>query len=397
MGKKKRNNSNLYTELKLLVLCSVDIQTQKQKKDMLKLLQTNIDWEKFFQLAVKHRTYPLVSKNLKNIELENMEGLILLEELSSMNQLDSFLQMSELLRLMNNFKKLDIKAISIKGPALANYVYADMSMRVSRDIDILVSIDDLTMVDRILIGEGFVPIKASKQAFLQYKNYVLKNFHHTSYKNEIGIQLELHWCLNEGDDTLSFETLWDYRKENQIYGRTVNLLNDEENLIYLIVHGSKHAWKRLRWICDIYEITCKKEIDWNYIVRKMKKQGKLHLLHQTFLLLNKLFQYQPPVRLKASVKVRRAGRHLAAIAFQFLINTEEEPEAYGQSLFYLYKRYMFIWNKGIFKKLRFLLGHFKPTLEDLAIEKRKGKRFLFYYVSRPFQIVKRIATRRNLG
>lgn len=397
MGKKKRNNSNLFMELKLLILCSVDKQTQKQKKEMLKLLQMNINWEKFFQLVIKHRTYPLVNKNLKNIELGDMEGLTLIEELTSMNQLDSFLQMSEILRLMNNFKKLDIKAVGVKGPALANYIYSDMSMRVSRDIDILISMDDLTIVDRILIGEGYVPIEASKQAFHQHKNYVLKNFHHTCYKNEMGIQLELHWCLNEGDKTLSFETLWEYRKENQIYGRTINVLNDEENVIYLIIHGSKHAWKRLRWICDIYEITCNKEIDWNYIVKKMKKQGKLHLLHQTFLLLNKLFQCQPPIKLKVSGKVRRAGRHLAAIALQFLVNTEEEPEAYGQSLFYLYKRYMFIWNKGVFKKLRYLLGHLKPTLEDLSVEQRTGKRFLLYYVSRPFQIIKRIVISRNLN
>ena len=76
--------------------------------------------------------------------------------------------------------------------------------------------------------------------------------------------VEIHWAFME-----SFFG-FDYEKEDvfgrsqvvSVHGKDVPTLSNEDLLIILCVHGSKHYWKRLSWIFDIAKLIEAQSIDW---------------------------------------------------------------------------------------------------------------------------------------
>ena len=71
-----------------------------------------------------------------------------------------------------------------------------------------------------------------------------------------GIHLEIHWVLDHLIFNLreeeSKDLLFSNTQKSHLLGRSVNVLSPELELIYLLVHGAKHAWFRLKWLVDIH-------------------------------------------------------------------------------------------------------------------------------------------------
>jgi hypothetical protein len=67
-----------------------------------------------------------------------------------------------------------------------------------------------------------------------------------------GATIELHWSLNNRSLTHdSFEHhWWDNRQSVAIGGADMHTLGVEQMLLYLCMHGGKHSWARLSWLCD---------------------------------------------------------------------------------------------------------------------------------------------------
>ena len=60
--------------------------------------------------------------------------------------------------------------------------------------------------------------------------------------------------------------------------------------IYLCLHGSRHSWERLSWICDLNElINSKKDIDWKQISYDAKRLGCENILGFGLFLVDKFF------------------------------------------------------------------------------------------------------------
>ena len=51
------------------------------------------------------------------------------------------------------FFNKNIKSLYLKGPALAHDLYGDVSLRTSSDLDLLISINDLDLVEDLLTKE----------------------------------------------------------------------------------------------------------------------------------------------------------------------------------------------------------------------------------------------------
>ncbi|MCA9471117.1 MAG: nucleotidyltransferase family protein [Nitrospira sp.] len=47
-----------------------------------------------------------------------------------------------------------------------------------------------------------------------------------------------------------------------IYDTQVRSLRAEELLLILCVHGSKHVWEELKWVCDVTELIRAQQIGW---------------------------------------------------------------------------------------------------------------------------------------
>jgi hypothetical protein len=60
--------------------------------------------------------------------------------------------------------------------------------------------------------------------------------------------------------------LWQRRTSIPLKDKTVQGLAPEDLLIILCVHGSKHAWEQLKWVCDVAELLrAHDRLDWQQV------------------------------------------------------------------------------------------------------------------------------------
>ena len=67
---------------------------------------------------------------------------------------------------------------------------------------------------------------------------------------------------------------WPERRTVTVAGAEVPNLSPEKTLLVLCMHGSKHAWSRLIWICDVAQLLAAcPGLDWNKVNREAKRLG----------------------------------------------------------------------------------------------------------------------------
>ena len=137
----------------------------------------------------------------------------------------------------------------LKGLALAQELYGDISHRTSSDLDILVPIDDLEQAEILLIESGY-----QKDDYIHsiLNDWKWRHHHFSYYHPEENIKIELHWRLNPGlGREPHFDELWKKRVKSGLTQSFVYLLGKEDIFMFLSSHGARHGWSRLRWLLDL--------------------------------------------------------------------------------------------------------------------------------------------------
>ncbi|MEH6944561.1 nucleotidyltransferase domain-containing protein, partial [Bacillus sp. JJ722] len=177
-----------------------------------------------------------------------------------------------------------IRLLFMKGPAIAADLYGDISLRTSKDLDILVNKFDLKRVEELLLGVGYE--KEEKKTILNE----WKLGHHILYFHpQKKIQIEIHWRFQPPPSIEpKFNELWKNKRVSNITSYPVYFLGEEDLFLYLISHGARHGWCRLRWLLDINQML-KKELDYKKIIMLLRKNRISHLGGQALILASELF------------------------------------------------------------------------------------------------------------
>ena len=198
-------------------------------------------------LRSRHR---LSHQQIDRLLNESISKDFIKEKLDALKMVKEFIQIADLL---NNHH---IPFISIKGPLLSQIVYGDPSVRFSHDLDILVDRENVNKIHNILLSNGYElgygPAWPTKKS---HQDYFAEQVHHIVFRNTTsGTNIELHWTLISSPP-ISQKKLHKIIAENTTtisFGeRKFRVLNHELNLAYLIIHGAKHGWQRLKWLVDI--------------------------------------------------------------------------------------------------------------------------------------------------
>jgi len=351
----------------------------------------NIDWRKFLSHAKKHRVETLVYENLKKHPEIEVEEKVLseLKVLAEKKTFESLKGTAELIKVMKLFKDNDIQAISVKGPALADEVYDSISLRTSHDLDIFINPAQFEKTIDLLISNGYKNLEKFDVIDADMKKMILSNNHHLAFKSNSGVLIELHHRLHSKevlskDFSLDFEELWKNRREYSLQGNAVNILGFGDNLLFLIYHGSKHAWFRLKWIIDIYYIALKNDMTWNSIMDKFDKKGSLHILGQTVLLINSLFDFKIPEELKNISENSSLAKKLHDIAMILIEESDENQFETGKRGYFIYKKYKFLITRGFTFKIKHIIHVIKPKPVDFESVRLPKKLYFLYYIYRPF-------------
>lgn len=377
------NLVNIPKELQLileLIKCDNDhlptIQTDKAA------LFTMIDWDLFIDLSMHHRIYPILSPKLKVIDSQVIPFYVI-EFISNQYKRNTFQMLhlsGELEQVSHLFSNNQLPLLLLKGPALAHELYGDISLRTSSDLDILVPLEQLQQAEDLLIERGY-----KKDDYIEtvLNDWKWRHHHVTFFHPQKNIKLEIHWRLNPGPaKEPSFEELWDRKCKGKLTSTTVYLLGKEDLFIFLVSHGARHGWSRLRWLVDINQLI-NQEIDWDVAKEILKKYHYNRAGGQALNLLSQLFGAELNIQLK-SLTMRSSTRKLAQQAVFYLENmvslhTDPVPDEVSR----YHRRHLFSL-MSLKQKFLFIISFLYPYPEDRETLPLPKHIHFLYFPLRPF-------------
>jgi hypothetical protein len=263
-----------------------------------------------------------------------------LRSLSHANTLRALFLTSELDRILRALASCGVPAYPFKGPALSVVLYGDPARRKSKDLDILVPREKLRKAMKVLDTLGYDTqnqLDGSRLAAHRCTEY------ETVFSRRDGrLEVELQWAVVPSFFGFDHEKLciWSLLEKRAWNGLAFPVLPPEETLLLLSVHGAKHLWCKLAWICDVAGmLTAGKPPDLERSFELARQCGAVRLLCLALLLAKRLAGVHLPeeisVRIDADIMASSLARQVLAVIASTPVNPDVDPRRY---LFYLKAR-----------------------------------------------------------
>lgn len=163
-----------------------------------------------------------------------------------------------------------IRVAALKGPVLAERLYAAPGFRPSTDLDVLVPEGDVEGATRALAVLGYEPDRGWIGA------YQRRHHHHVTLHRPGGPGVELHFrALAAFGSVLPAEPLLGRaRPHRTAAGSEILVLSRDDELLYLCLHAANHRFERLGWTNDLLLFLERHpEVDWEEVVRTARRHG----------------------------------------------------------------------------------------------------------------------------
>ncbi|URT70229.1 nucleotidyltransferase domain-containing protein [Cytobacillus firmus] len=341
----------------------------------------DIDWNVFLQLALHHRLYPLLYLKIIKMDPSWMPSKTL-ESLSRYYKKNTF-QMLQLCGEMEQLNKLfmehEIRPLFLKGPVLAADLYGDISMRTCGDLDILIPIGDLEKANALLGELGYEQDEYIQTLLSDWK---WRHHHFTYYHPSKGTKVEIHWRLHPAPSKEpNFNELWERKRESSITGYPTYFLGKEDLFYFLVTHGARHGWSRLRWLIDIHQIV-KNGLNWGAVNKLLKRFHTGHIGGQSLILSSQLLNSTLNPQILPLIKSDRSYNLAKETIFYFekMVNLHTDPVPEDISKYHT--NYLFSL-MSFQQKFIFLLSLLHPYYTDAETLPLPKKFHFLYYPLRP--------------
>lgn len=347
-----------------------------------------LDWNHLFQLAQRHAVLPLLHRQL-NANARELLPTDFRKKLSAKfrdNTTRNILLAGELTRIVKLLEAEGIPTLAYKGPALALSAYGDISLRRFIDLDIIVRKRDVLRARELLFKLDFGltgDLSPSQEELL------LRTQHNMAFTRDGGkLIVEVHWevASQQFASVPIGERVWDRAVVVALNDGDVKSLSPEDLLLALCVHGTKHLWERLAWVCDLAElVNSQPKFDWDYILRQAQDAHVERMLHLGLRLANGLLAASLPENiLKQMLTDKSVARLYSIITARLFDGRDYEPAGLIESVtFNLRARHR------LRQKLQYLRFIFNPTDGDLHGLPLPSSLTFVYYLLRPFRLLRK--------
>ncbi len=182
------------------------------------------------------------------------------------DKIDALEKVAEFIRITDALNSESIEFIPLKGPVLSYCLYGDATVREYCDLDLLVGLPFVYGTIDLLTGLGYEPLGYQFPRSQIGQQIVIAHLHHVLFVHKShNLRVELHWRLFQTPPVK-------FRKLNKVVvanlseitfaDRSFKVLSRELEFLYLVMHGSLHYWRRLKWLTDINEYLKVYKIDW---------------------------------------------------------------------------------------------------------------------------------------
>ena len=241
---------------------------------------------------------------------------------------------------------------------------------------------DISQGRDILLAEGYTPTKALS---LSQQEILLRTQHNLQF-SRAGRRfiVELHWEVAPHlfASSVSADALWQNLTTINFSGTQVTTLAAGDLLFSLCVHGSRHLWERLSWICDVAELLARRSFDWSTLLARAAQSDSERMFLLGVYLAEQLLAAPLPNEVKQRCAVDNRLKSLAGKIVEHLFNGTTQLPATSQEIF----RYNLSVRKSLASRACYLVHMLRPTDSDLAVHSLPS---FAYYVMRPVRLLTR--------
>jgi hypothetical protein len=159
------------------------------------------------------------------------------------------------------------------------------------------------------------------------------------FRRDGKLTVELQWAVVPGFFGFDHEKLdiWSNLKKQNGNGFSFPVLSPEETLLLLCVHGAKHLWCKLGWVCDVAGLLAlAAPPDYHSTFELARRCGVTRLLHLGLLVAQRLTGARLPedvsARIDADLMAGSLARRVLAVIADSPVNPDVDPRRY---IFYL--------------------------------------------------------------
>lgn len=274
-------------------------------------------WEEAIDGARQHGILPMLYSTLSAHAIPvPAKALETLKKEFERNAFHCMANAAELLEVLHDFDAAGIAAMPFKGVVLGASAYGDMTARAAGDLDLLIHSKDLRPGAEILKTRGYeLKTDVLPDGSPEAENYFEYHFERPAD----GMVLELRWRLELTQPRyrhdLGLDWVWPRRRRSKLSGADVPNLDPVSALLVLCMHGSKHVWSRLVWVCDVARLLeSEPGLDWDFALREAKQVGLLRPLALGVLLARSIAGAEVPSdvlrRFEGDATVRKLARFI---------------------------------------------------------------------------------------
>ena len=294
---------------------------------------------------------------------------------------------AELCRLAELFEEHAIAFVPLKGPALSQQLYGDLSRRCSSDLDWLVHRRDVLRVRDVLTPLGY---RVGSPLHWPCDSACLRDREaEISLVDESrSLSVDLHWRILPSYFASAFdcEEVWQSLVSTAFCGRTIPGLCPEHLLNLLCAHGAKHAFARVGWICDIAScLIAFPNLRWPEVLAASARAGTMRQL----LLGLKIAEDLLGVALPATLPEDPAVEKLVTLVRNRVL-AAAPPISESELIPFCLRMF-----ESRRHRLRYLVGHLAPSRAEYQVLQLPPAFYFLYYLFRPLRLIARYTVRRS--
>jgi len=230
-------------------------------------------WDDVRRLAEAERVAPLLHAAVGALGIVPADLAHVLHRARCATALRNRLLLNELGRCTDALAAAGVPVIVLKGAALAEAVYRDISLRPMVDVDVLIRQYTLESAARVLKRLGYVPIRKETHpgAVAEYENEIAFR-----KGGNFPVEIDVHWSLFDSpfhQARADMDWFWNTSVPLGIAGVATRRLGSEAFLLHLCGHlALHHAGAGLLWEHDVFELlaTFGAATDWHMLLSKAR-------------------------------------------------------------------------------------------------------------------------------
>lgn len=369
-------------EHELLLLCAHRGSSPTIRERVAALARSTNDWDYLFLLARRHAVLPLLYKGLENVDGVPVDFRAKLREEFRKNATRNTLLAGELASLTRLFEAEGLPLLAYKGPALALAAFGDITLRRYVDLDVIVRHGDARRAGELLQSLGY-----SKPEGLtaSHEQFLLRRQHNLAYTRDGGLMIvELHWEVAPAHFAAVpiGEGVWARATSVKLFGTQVRCPSPEDLLLALAVHGTKHLWERLAWVCDVAAlVNSQADFDWPYVQRRAREARVERMLSLVLRLAHGLAGAKLPEGLVNDADGETLSGLAAEVTAVMFSGVDYVPIGFVRNV-----RFNLRARPGLRERLDYLRFILTPTDGDLSAVPLPAGMSFAYYLLRPVRL-----------